>query len=481
MPTLHPALLLPHERRVCRALDARNQAGLGEALSQLDGTPFGCHFRLDSLYAVGGEGVVFLCRDERDPSARLVAKIGLVPFHRPVDLSSNFLRRRREQIREEGRNLESSRSVFLPRFHGLFEFENRLLDGARSGEFAAPEPVLVMEWLPGFDLDVWLARVHRSDVPVALLRRNLDRVAVVLLKALVDLEERGFYYTDLRPANLRMMGRPERRIRLLDAGSLVELGDESGRFPHVPSYLPPEVLHHHRETSTPILPTAGIQAVMAGRTLYEVATGSVPYPGREIDRALLKNSHVSEPVADVIDGLATGSFQDVRPAMRYLEKRAVRRVPIPREPRLPVGGAAPAHPASEAVQIPLTPPVPHRPPVAARPALPPLEFEPLQVERVTLDPLPARNHAGPADTRRAMPASAQTPRPVARTGSAPAPARPAQAQRTSAQSQHANHAQQQRPAAKPAQRPIGEITQELPVLPPPRRRSWWRRLFGPGT
>jgi serine/threonine protein kinase len=376
--TLNVPRLLPHERRVCRVLESRGQGGLGEALVRLDGTPLGRRHRIDSLYAVGGEGVVYLASDLFDPAKRLVAKIPLVPFHRPLDLSSNFLRRRREQLREEARNLDSTSSRFLPTYHGLYEIRNPLIDAARGGEFGAPEPVLVMEWMPGFDLDLWLARVHRSEVPVQLLRRNLDRVAVVLLHALVELEEQGFYYADLRPGNLRMMGRPERRIRLLDAGSLVERGDESGRFPHVPSYLPPELFRRKHQTGETILPSAAAQAVMAGRTLFEVATGNIPFPGQEIDRAALKDSHVSAPVADVVDGLATGSFGDVRPALRYLERRAVKRVPIPLAPHATVASpesltpraASPARPAESRQPAAATGSSPAVPPAAA-PAPPP--------------------------------------------------------------------------------------------------------------
>ncbi len=333
---------IAHERRVCRILESRGQGGLGEALVKLSGLTISSRIRLDSLYAAGGEGAVFLCTDLRDPKTPYVGKIPLVPYHRGIDLSSNYLRRRRENLREEARNLEASASRFMPVSHGMWEFTNPLLDPSRGGEFTEREPLLLMERMPGFDLDLWLARVHRSDIPVALLRRNLDRVAVVLLTALVDLQEHGFYYADLRPGNLRMMGRPERRVRLLDAGSLVEIGDESGKFPHVPAYLPPELFRRKQETGVTIIPNRAIQAVMAGRTLYEAATGKVPVPGQEIDRAALKESNVSQPVADVVDGLATGSFEDVRPALRYLTKRAVKRIvvsppPAPAPKTMPMG------------------------------------------------------------------------------------------------------------------------------------------------
>jgi hypothetical protein len=393
---------------------------------RLDGTLVDGRYRLVSLYAVGGEGVVYECRDDRDAwAAPLVAKIPLLPFHRHADLSSNFLRRRREQLREEARNLETSGSSFMPRSFGLFDFRNPLLDIARGGEFAELEPVLIMERLPGFDLDLWLARVHRSTVPVQLLRRNLDRVVVVLLQALVELEDRGFFYADLRPGNLRMMGRPERRIRLLDAGSLVERGDESGRFPHVPGYLPPDLFRLRQTTGAEIYPTPATQVVMAGRTLYEVATGRVPLPGIDVDRALLKESNVSEPVADVIDGLLTGSFNDVRPALRYLTRRAVKRV---------ANANLPDH---------------AQPKAPAPPALSP--------------PAPAPRAAPPAGGRSA----ARPPAPASPSPVPPAPAAPAT--RTAPAAPRTQHI----PVATPPRRPT---TQEF--LPPPRPRSWWRRLLG---
>ena len=47
----------------------------------------------------------------------------------------------------------------------------------------------------------------------------------------------------------------------------------------MPAYLPPEVFHRRRETGELPVPNAPIEAVMAGRTLWEVATGMSPEPG----------------------------------------------------------------------------------------------------------------------------------------------------------------------------------------------------------
>jgi len=315
-----------HERHIARRMEARGEDGLVEALLGLKGVVVAGRHRIESLYAIGGEGAVYLTRDLADPDAGYsVAKVALLALHRPFTLEAESIRRQRNSIRIEARYLESSGSRFLPTHCALLEFENPLLDRARCGAFGEPEPFLLMEKLPGRDLDRWLARMHRSGVPRAELRRTLDRVSVVLLQALVDLNDRGYYYADLRPANLRVIGRPERVVRLLDAGSLVSVNDRSGRFPHVPSYLPP-ALFLRRLAGRTITPSAETQAIMAGRTLYEVATGLVPHPGDSVNLTLLADSNVSPPVAEVIEGLCQGDFADVRHALRYLEKRASRRV-----------------------------------------------------------------------------------------------------------------------------------------------------------
>jgi hypothetical protein len=363
--------LSAHERRISRRLEGRGLAGLGEALGRLHGTTAGGRFRLLSLFAVGAEGAVFLACDTSDASAapRYVAKIPLMLYHKPITLDSESVRRRRAALREEGRHLTESASPYMPRSYGLHDMANPLMEAARGGAFAEPEPVLVMERLPGFDLDVWLARMHGSEIDVRLLRRTLDAVTVAVLQGLWDLQERGYYYADLRPGNVRIGGQ-DRRARLLDAGSMVRRDDCSGRFPYVPAYLPPDVFERIRLDVERPFPTAAVQAVMAGRTLHEVATGRVPVPGEQVDLRLLWESRVSQPVADTIEGLCAGSFGDVRQALKYLHKHAARRVPS----RLQLvhagaSGAAAASPAPLEFEAVADRPVAKRAPVpSASPA-----------------------------------------------------------------------------------------------------------------
>jgi hypothetical protein len=336
-----------HERRISRRLEARGLSNLGDALCKLKGARFGDGYEIDSLFAAGAEGAVFLARKDGEAGMpHYVAKIPLLMYHKPITLDTEGIRRRRGALREEGRHLVESASPYMPKGFGVYDLVNPLLDPARGGAFAEPEPVLVMERLPGFDLDMWLARMHGSEVDVKLLRRTLDAVAVAVLQGLWDLQERGFYYADLRPGNVRIGGR-DRRARLLDAGSMVLRDDCSGKFPHVPAYLPPDVFERVRQNVERPFPTAAVQAVMAGRTLYEVATGLMPMPGQQVDLRALWESRVSQPVADTIDGLCSGSFSDVRQALKYLNKHAAKRVPSKLAP-VGAGVAAAAAPASPA-------------------------------------------------------------------------------------------------------------------------------------
>lgn len=349
------------ERRVTRRLEARGLKGLGQALVRLRGTQIAGRWELGSLYAVGAEGAVFLCHDVWDGTQPLrVAKIALLPYHKPFALSFDEVNLRRRRLREEVDHLRTSASAYMPEFVAIEEFANPLLDPERGGAFAEPEPVLVMERLPGFDVDYWCARVHSSKVPRTIVRRNVDHVAIVVLRAMWDLHERGYFYCDLRPGNIRIRGRSEHRVRMMDAGSLVKRGDVSGGFPHVPSYLPPKLFHRSQAEGLDVLvPSLEIQAVMAGRTLFEVATGRVPVPGEDVDNSLLQCETASADVAETIAGLCDGAFPDVFQALKSLAKQT-KRGKIRRPPA--AGSRSRAHadapppeppPVSEPVPAPL--------------------------------------------------------------------------------------------------------------------------------
>jgi serine/threonine protein kinase len=306
------------EYRIARRLQARGNGGLFDQLLRLRGMPLGEGYTFGRLFAVGGEGAIYHVTSDAKPDAALVGKIPVVDWHRAVDLTSRIVKRARAIIDDEANLLETAGSPYLPRFEELLEFSNPLLEAERGGEFAEPEPCLVMERLGGQDLDVWLCRVHRGgELEEERLSLCLSRMAVELLRALADLDDRGFLYADLRPGNLRVIGRPLRRIRLLDAGSCVRHGEEGGRFPHVPSYLPPE-LFRASEQGEWIAASSAIQAAMAGRTLYELATGQAPRAAAPIDLEELSKAPIPASLVQVIAALAAEEITDCRDALEVL-------------------------------------------------------------------------------------------------------------------------------------------------------------------
>lgn len=313
------------ERKIGKRLAARGDSDLFTCLAELRGLLAGGRYRLDSLYAVGGEGAVFRATDLREPGGpRLVAKVALAPWHAPHQLGSGLLAARRAVLADEDRLLRTCGSPFLPRSFGIHGFANPHLEAARGGEFARAEPCLVLEKLPGHDLDVWLCRVHRGGISKDALRPHLDRIAVGLLQAMADLHDRGFLYADLRPGNLRVVGRPKRRIRVLDAGGCIPADEPVERFPHVPSYLPPQTFLA-LDRGGAVRPSPTLVASMAGRTLFEVATGQAPKAGAHVDIARLLRSPVSPPVAEVVAALAGGDCGSCAAALETLASRAVRR------------------------------------------------------------------------------------------------------------------------------------------------------------
>jgi len=312
-----------------RRMVGRGEAGLAESLCALKGVIFGRRFVFRSLYAIGGEGAVFDIEDIASPDgAPLVGKVALHPVHRPFELTAEGIRERRIALRRESVMLATCGSVWMPEDVGHYQFINPSFDARRGGVYAEAEPVLLMEKLPGIDLDRWLARVHRRGLPPVILKRTLDRYCVALLQSVADLTSRGFHYADLRPGNIRVIPQPVRRIRLLDAGSIVRDEERDDFFPHVPAYLPPE-LYRRAEAGERIAVSEPVTAVMAGRSMYEIAVGEPPFPGEVVDASRLAASPVSRAVSDIILALAQGEVGSVGVALEQLTSRAVRRVAQP--------------------------------------------------------------------------------------------------------------------------------------------------------
>jgi serine/threonine-protein kinase len=175
-----------------------------------------------------------------------------------------------------------------PREHRRLEREGRL--GLRLGShanivatYAAGQldgiPYLILEFAPGACLRAMLQAGRRLD------EIELLCLAVALTRALRHIHRVGIYHKDIKPDNLVLDGLHS--IKLLDLG-LAERARGAWlrsllrrRLEGSPAYMAPELIRHKRASRA-----TDIYAL--GATLYEAATGFVPYPGTSLQEILAK-------------------------------------------------------------------------------------------------------------------------------------------------------------------------------------------------
>jgi serine/threonine-protein kinase len=146
--------------------------------------------------------------------------------------------------------------------------------------FHEEKPFLVMEYVPGPNLEGWLKEAH----PLA----DHLRIMEGLCGALTYAHERGVLHRDLKPSNIQVL--PDGQCKLLDFGiahgpaaKLTATGIVMG----TPSYMAPEILEDALYS-----PRADIFS--AGVLMYEMLAGSNPFAGRTV-AATLTNVLMSQP------------------------------------------------------------------------------------------------------------------------------------------------------------------------------------------
>jgi serine/threonine protein kinase len=181
----------------------------------------------------------------------------------------------------------------------------------------------VMEYAPGRDLSRLLR--ERGRLPVAEACEYIRQAALGLQHA----HEQGMVHRDIKPSNL-LLATDEKRIKILDLG-LARLreaasGDfdaaapitPNGMLMGTPDYMAPE----QAEDSSGVDIRADIYSL--GCSLYQLLTGSVPYPGGSLADKLRR--HYSEepprlaalrPDAPAALGAVVAKMLAKLPAQRY--------------------------------------------------------------------------------------------------------------------------------------------------------------------
>lgn len=258
--------VLDNEKLVRLRLVAQGSEELFWRLVGLRNLVLSGRYKILELVAVGGQGVVYRGKDLRNSSQPVALKMPSLPYHDPVRFGRNEIDSARQHIRREALLLRKLRGSPMPAYVDLVKAENPLLDSRHPASLRKKEAFLVMEFIKGTPLDLYVIRRYLSRRDS---RKRLEsfifRIVGQLTDFFGDLTEKRLFYTDIDPSNMIITGRRQ-RLRILDAGSIWQPGEEE--IPVRPAFFP--------ATSIPSRPAP--QAVEAacicalGRMLFSVCT-----------------------------------------------------------------------------------------------------------------------------------------------------------------------------------------------------------------
>jgi eukaryotic-like serine/threonine-protein kinase len=234
------------------------------------GARFGPYLMLDRV-GEGGMGTVYRAEDTRTGSAVAVKVLDESRTRDPQILS---------RFRREARIATALRHPNIAAFH---DFDEAIVPGSTGG--ARRRVVfLVMEWVPGEDLTDALQRKERFDAT------RLVEVARQIAGALDAAHRVGVVHRDLKPSNIRIT--PDGHVKVLDFGLAKVLESADLHRDHPPTfqtsigsllgtapYMAPEQLFGRSVDARTDLFALGV-------VLYQLATGEVPFSGRNIVEVL---------------------------------------------------------------------------------------------------------------------------------------------------------------------------------------------------
>jgi len=234
------------------------------------GARFGPYLMLDRV-GEGGMGTVYRAEDTRTGAPVAVKVLDEARTRDPQILS---------RFRREARIATALRHPNIAAFH---DFDEAVVPSATGG--ARRRVVfLVIEWVAGEDLTAFLQRKERFDAA------RLAEVARQLTAALEAAHAVGVVHRDLKPSNIRLT--PDGRVKVLDFGLAKILENAQLHRDHPPTfqtsigsllgtapYMAPEQLFG-REVD------ARTDQFALGVVLYQMATGEVPFSGRNIVEVL---------------------------------------------------------------------------------------------------------------------------------------------------------------------------------------------------
>jgi serine/threonine protein kinase len=281
----------------------------------LEGARFG-PYRLHEKVGEGGMGAVYRSEDTRSGAIVAVKVLDEARTKDPQVLS---------RFRREARIGDALRHPNISAFH---DFDEVVIADA-GGAVRRRVVYLVIEWVPGEDLTDLLQRGEWFTVP------RMVEIAGEVAAALEAAHAAGVVHRDLKPSNIRLT--PEGRVKVLDFGlaKILEGGDlhrdhpptfqtTIGSLLGTAPYMAPEQLFGRAVDER-------TDQFSLGVVLYQMATGKVPFHGRNIvevlqavsAKAVAPPSRLNSEIPPALDALILRLLAK-EPEGRYRSATAVR-------------------------------------------------------------------------------------------------------------------------------------------------------------
>ena len=250
-----------------------------------EGEVFASRYKVEGVLGKGGMGIVLKAKD-----LQLDEEVAIKVIRPEHAVDADFLDRLKQEVKLARR------------------ITNRFV--LRTHDFAEAEGVafVSMEYLKGITLKRLLD--DRGKLPLSLVLRIGRQVAEGLEAAHAE----GVVHRDIKPLNVLFDARGD--VKLMDFGLAAPVAasgkDASGQVFGSPRYMAPEQVRGDR-----VDPRTDLYAL--GVMLFELSTGTPPFPGSDVSELLRKQLSAEAPHAKDLDPGLPASFSFLLD--RLLQKR----------------------------------------------------------------------------------------------------------------------------------------------------------------
>lgn len=295
-------------------LIGRNQAGLFERLIKLEGILVS-GYQVKHLYEVGGQSILYMGLTPENEQC--IIKVGLLKYHRSAYLESQDIFKVRRRIQREAEILKIFSDSALPNYIELVTASNPLHHFARGQAIRETEPFLVIEYIEGFPVSKAIRILHNQENTIKLIETLAREVAKVTIAQFTKFlnHNPACLYSDLCPENLYLSNSSRKRIRILDASSVIPLISGNDFSPPVRlEYAPPHLVKN-KDGKPNFWPDIPYVRYTLGTTLWEILTNKQPFAGEEPDlhHALMENySHELLIIIKILLSERCDDFEDIQ-------------------------------------------------------------------------------------------------------------------------------------------------------------------------